>query len=63
MHPTAQLVVALFACAAGPAVTGHQDAALTFTAIGVVLALLRGVPGESRATEGAPPGITGEGRR
>jgi hypothetical protein len=59
----ADVGLVLIASAAGPAVTGHQDAALTFTAIGVVLALLRVVPGGTRATEGAPPGVGGEGHR
>jgi hypothetical protein len=62
-NPVADVGLVLIASAVPPAVGGHQETALTCAVVGVVLALLRVVPGGTRATEGAPPGVGGEGHR
>jgi hypothetical protein len=58
----ARVGLVLIASTVPSAINGHQDVAATWAAVGVALALLRCVPGGTRATEGAPPGVTREGR-
>jgi hypothetical protein len=53
----ARVGLVLIASTLPSAVSGHQDVASTWAAVGVALALLRCVPGGGR--EARPPGVEG----
>jgi hypothetical protein len=55
----ARVGLVLIASTLPAALNGHQDAAATCTAVGVVLALLRCVPGGHGGRDAAPPGVDG----